>query len=925
MKSIPGSTFDRVAADESAAEFLRAQEVKVPASVEELQQAGEASNAEAEKLLGQFERWHGMKEMVEDDQNGQGGLDGHPREGGDPESPAYEAWIDAILDLDEVFIDEHHGVLGKKLMELSNLDEESFIARKDEVRLLLQQTGNIALRLHPSIHRLVTLGFASDRFDAVEKLSIGNLNKQEKVNGVSITPRRRTIIGLLRDLDNRLPAEEQTNVWSLEVAPELPTSLVVTDPFSSNDDQLAVYWKNRIAAHREVETEEEATILSLSGEKTTTVIYELENIVEHADDEVLKNAAKTVAEWLDGKRIYYQDPDPRDFELYHLGMEDPAVLMDILRSLDVIKHFDPELFFELLGINAAAGGRSAYFGSFLHKAMYNTERTIEAATPELGTMAIATMMKQLLTVDDHVQTYAAVVSQESLKVMAGKVKQSIDEVTTPTSKAQMLMMMAVPYSRMAIDAEVRRQLEALREASSENVAEELHRRIADIEYPLKLEEYLVHLPAPALQDIRVVRELRMLFTDEEIQSGLLRKVDSGYWVKPPNEKVPYEVPVIRRRLYDRIPLIDESRPDLGFALRIKVALRDAVAMADQVEEFRAGKNSEKTKARQFLKTVMPTHLYREDFEAIKDEMRFWERPIAERFSYASRSAEGGFDDVVWPKQLEFVGTSNDEDRAFLIGQMLVSLENSAQEEKNVPRSKIFLRAKDCRPDLVFLSVIAHPLGKRVAFEYFDQFCDIISAERMCEILNNSSAPILLAVSEKLGRAEIEEPAMVYVRYLRQRINGGTVRRDPQGWTVYGATPGDIPDLIKLNRVLFEGKTPWEIQTGYRSNPPVDLKLDLFEIYQAFLNEIHDDSYHPDGGYFKFRRDSIRNPDVNPPDEEMLRQMRACYSPPETSYGSDEFDTRRFIELVCEYFSLPNSTESKEVSNEVKIIRSKIRR
>lgn len=888
MKAFSGSSSERSAADETAAEFLRAQEVTHPVSIEELRQASESSVAAVEQVLANFDRLQAMKEPREDD------------ESESIESPAYDDWLDASLDLDEAFLEENEGALGARLIELTALDDAAFELRKEEAQKLLRQTGNIALRIHPSVHRLVTLGFVTSRSEAVEKLSEGNLVKQVRVNNVSITPRRRTTIGLLRDLDARFSVEEQTNIWTLEVAPEMPSSVMVSDPFRVGDDDLNTYWGHRIAARREARPSEEATILSISGDKTITVLSALENIRDRAEDEVLRTAAGHVAQWLDGKRIYYQDPDERDFELYHLGMEDPQVLMSVLRSLDVIKHFDPELFFELLGIDASEGGRSMYFGSFLHKALYNTQRNIDASSAELGTMAISTMMRQLFTVDDHVQTYAAVVSQESLRAMAGQVKKSVDAVSTPASKAQMLMMMAVPYSRMAVDAEVRRQLDAFREASSENVVEELRRRIDDIEHPLKLADYLVGLPKHATDDVLVRRQLRRIFSEEQIESGEIRRIvtykyefENGMW-----NPFAIDLPSVIRELYGRIPLIDESREDLGFALRVKVALRDAIGMAVNTEEFITANTSEKTKARKFLKVVMPTDLYWEDYEAIKDRFGPIDRRIAARFSYASRRDSLSYTTIMRSSvtvmrscEAAFLRFENEADRSFYAGQMFIA----AAKEGPVDRFFSIVPFNDLeryRVDLAFLSVIAHPQGKEVAFKYFDKFCEIIPAEKMCEVIKGKSKPC--ADFRKMFLRAGPESVRTYLQHLRGKVRRVSPWREQLALTEF-IEPNGLESLVKINKVLLEGCTPWEIQTGYRSSPPMVLKIDLFDVRQSVVRAFDEAGWEPPA-----TERSLKNPDDDPPTAEMLAEMRSCYSGPETSGGSDSLDTDRLVSLIGSY-------------------------
>lgn len=761
--------------DEIAGEFLRVQEVRRPNTIEELQQATTSANDEIERVLFHRDRWRAMKTEDQEESTEQEVL--------------YDEWVDVTLDLEEAFIDENAGALGERVVELLALDAGAFAECTEEARFILQQTTPMALRVYPFTHRLVDLGIANDRAAVVERLSSGDLVKQEKIHNVSVTPRRRTIIGLLRDLDARLPLTEQTDIWSLEVAPELPAVAVISDPFQSGNEDLATYWGQRISGAHETYGRT-AAILSLSGDKTASVTYELENIAEQAGDEVLKHAAKSIATWLEGKQMYYTDPDPRDFELYHLGMEEPQQLMEIMRSLDVIKHFDPELFFELIGIDPSQGGRSLYFGSFLHKALFNTQRTLDHASPELGQMALQTMMNQLRTLDERVQTYSAVVSQESLRSMAGEMKKSVDAANTKESKAQTLMMMAVPFSRMAIDAEVRRQLDAMREASSENVVEELRRRIDDIEHPLKLAEYVGLLPASAEHDVRVMKELRKIFGDVPFaipHLGCLHKIPER--LKP---------------LYDRIPLIDETRKDLGFGLRIKVAVRDALTFINTAERMMMVDETVETPARKFLKGVMRPDVFREDFEAVQDQFGLFDRQIAGRFSYASRKQalrySGRNEDLL-------AHMANEVDSGFYVGQMFIAAARSGSADDFFV-TEPFNHLERYHIDLAFLSILAHPQGKAAAFKYFDKFCDMIPAERMCELLNNSADPIRQFVQEFKGEGSPSTSA--YLEYLRSHLPftlGNLVSQGDRP-NLYHLQSEHLEILRKINHVSIEGKTPW---------------------------------------------------------------------------------------------------------------------
>ncbi len=513
--------------DQTGQEFLDAQAVKHPDSVGELKQATESSARTVEAVLG--------------------------------DTKTLDEWIELSVNLEELFLEEADGSLGKKLIELSALDDAEFTQRREEAETIVKQSADAASHLYPLIHRLQTLGFASNREETVRKLSVGDLITTEKVHGVSIVPVRTTIIGLLHHLDKRL----RSNIWSLEYPPEIPPTIVVTDPFDAHATEE--HWKRLILTKREMFPDETHSILTISGDKTIAIAWEIENILEKTNDQDLKQAATVLVEFLNRKAMYYQDPDPRDFELYHLGMEQPEDLMKIFHSLDTIKHKDPELFLEILGVNPEDGGRSSYFGSLLHKAIYNTQMAVERAGPELGELAIRTMMKQLMTMSAHVKTYAGIVSQESLKALAGEMRKKLEGVKGE-ERGKMLAMMAVPFLPLAIDSEVHRQLESLRETSMETVSADLKRRIDDTEHPLKLLEFIANMPTIAFNLPEIRKPLEQLYPGKRIDGPLLQKL-----CRERDRE-------ILLPLYDRIPLVDETKKDLGVNHLLKSLVDDSLAL-----------------------------------------------------------------------------------------------------------------------------------------------------------------------------------------------------------------------------------------------------------------------------------------------------------------------------------------------------------
>lgn len=782
--------------------FLEAQRIRPAATVEELKQANGSVGGDVIKVLGS--------------------------------GKVFETWVLASNDLEHVFLDEAEGVLGKRLIELAAMEDEVFAEHRVEAEAIVKQTAVAASRMYPLVHRLQMLAFASTREEVVERLSRGDLHTQVRVEGVSIVPVRETLIGTLRNVDRRLGA----NIWSLEYAPEFPATAVVADPFDATSGEIADLWRDRILAKGSIVKDREHTILSISGDITGSLSYELERIHERAEDPVVREAAQTVALFLEQKSIYYQDPDPRDFELYHFGKEQPDRLMNLFEALDTIKHADPELFLEMLGIHPEDGGRSPLFGSFLHKALYNTQRVVQRT--EMDQMALGTMMRQLLTMDEHVKTYAGVVSQEALKAMAGEMRKAVDAQPDATSKAQQLLMMAGPYMTMTIDAEIKRQLDKMREASGEKIHAELVRLLDDVEHPLKAMDYIGSMPLVAFEDETIQLEFRKRF--EIDQTSFTR-----YGVDSLQNQCRERRGEILRRFYQRTPLIDETRPDLGFALRIRVAIRDALRVARPFQEFTTTSTSEQTEARRFLKEAMPDNLFREDFDLVKGELGAYDAAIAERFSYNDRkgglvvgrpSERGGRNFISANRILE---RTPKQDWPFFLGQMLVELQEAVDHESIQSREAVEKLIEQNGPDKVFLTLLANPKGTDVAWKYFDTFCDLIPVERMTDLflLTNARAGSFRAKfdGDPATYGDGVDGVFEYVSFLKKRMTNNDDRitciRDLCSFVIDEIDSerkiAIYQDVRALYRAMQTGKTPWTFTYG-------DNTMDLWGLWTKGITE-----------------------------------------------------------------------------------------
>ncbi|MBI4239658.1 hypothetical protein HY620_01565 [Candidatus Uhrbacteria bacterium] len=157
---------------------------------------------------------------------------------------------------------------------------------------------------------------------------------------------------------------------------ELPKKLVITDPLGQHQTD---YWTERVAAHKAMYGKE----IRLSGlvkQRTTSAIYELQEVELRTRDQELKNAIQSVSEWLDSEQGQLEGLDDEAFVGYTAGLHfaygDPEILITLLNSLEIIKQKVPYLYVRLLGRSpnpvTPENTRSDMFGNVLHIAFHHS-------------------------------------------------------------------------------------------------------------------------------------------------------------------------------------------------------------------------------------------------------------------------------------------------------------------------------------------------------------------------------------------------------------------------------------------------------------------------------------------------------------------------------------------------------------------------
>ncbi|OGL99375.1 hypothetical protein A2501_00945 [Candidatus Uhrbacteria bacterium RIFOXYC12_FULL_57_11] len=798
--------------ESSLAEEMRSledtRELRIPISLDELRQATENAFLDAESMFSVFQ----------DEQT--------------PQSIAYEQWVRATDAIEKTFLECNEGALGKQLIKLAALDDEAFESHRNEALELVEHTASLASDMYASIHRLSLLGYGK-RADVACKLENGDLSGSKKVHGVSITPSRKTVIGLLKEIDNRVG----TKNWTLEFPPELPKTVSVADPFRFGDTSIKTYWRDKILARRSVEKKSGIDVYSVSRDTTRRLAYELEAIAHQTDDDQLAAAAKILAGWIEIKDFYYEDPDPRDFEQFHFGLEEPHRMMEVFQALDTIKQKDPEMFVEILGVNPEDGGRSPYFGSFLQKALSNTRRIVDEVTPELHDMAIVTMMNQLLAMDENVTPYAGVMSQEALEAMASAMATRVREEKTLENKASMLAMLLVPYVPLAVDAQVREQLERFREANIEEIRKELRRHLDDRDHPLKIAEYISSMSLTSFGDTVVAELLQDIYRKDGKELDLTNPEKTRARFRERTNDVMYP-------LYDRIPLLDETREDLGYGNIARIIARDALSLEPFAPSIRLGLNVTDPVDHPGLEFIRGyLHDHRPISKGVLDSLREqggWTKRAY--FNEAAKLATITFMDVT--------DVALEPDRPNFIAEFLLrSFRNGMNTVEEHFVHDLISEAKE--PDRVLLALLSLPGGAKAAFNFFDHFCDAIEPRRMKEILHDELAfgVLHLAIDEFRAMFGIGEGWRAeetfknphtrdYLDYLRGKIVA--LQTDFQYGKLKSTeiTVDEYVDLYrKMNKTIIEGKTPWTVGETRKHGDQEEFVpiIDMWEIWK-YVND-----------------------------------------------------------------------------------------
>lgn len=731
--------------------MLEAQEPRLPNSVLEAREATESALLQVEGLLG--------KGIV------------------------FETWTQETDALEEAFFDGE-GTLGKQLLEYATCTPEMFEVHRAEAKKLLQYTTVSAIRLYLHIHRLQTLGFGSSRSEVVERLSVGTLNKRQRVHDIPITPRVSSLIGLLRIVDARVNASDE-RVWSLEAPPELPALMVmVRDPFDPRDEETVVALRKIVIKKRAAHIGEIPTILTMSRDVTFLLAHDLAQVGELSSDGAVQEACDVLLVFLERKSVFYQNPDARDFALYHLGMENPDEMQSVLHALDVFKHHDPEWFCEILGVNPQDKTRSQYFGSFLHKALYNTNEIVKKAEG-ITTLALREQMESLFTMDAHVHTYAGRVSQEGLAEMRRAIEERVRNADTPEGKSQALMAAAIPYTLAAVDAEIRKQLEELREHSYERVYENLVRHLDDIEHPLKSMDYIANMPKYAFADLRVQREFiqRFGYDPSEYES----------WPNFVQDQCRYIGSDFARKLYAQIPLFDITKPDFSWGNRARIIRRDVNAQAGFFI----------TRPFTYEGQIAEYDMYRLSYDF--GGQLYHGRRLRQEFMSFLHPDEAYETRVQTVKK--FGGST-----AFYLGIGIVEEWLHRNTDGHVSENEDLLEhlAKESDNETVFLTILAHPKGVDIAFALFDTFCERIPLERMLAIMKDAIVdgvehPALKAFLDRFLKAKPSKNAKYTQAYL------GQMKKH-----FWSSIPHEaLSALRKIQKMIREEKTPYTITSTVR--------------------------------------------------------------------------------------------------------------
>ena len=471
---------------------------------------------------------------------------------------AHEEWDDVTLGLEKLFFEIKDGQKAQELLILAAESAETLAQEpaRGQAITLLRETAPFAHRLRPLVERIAHLLRGGSKEEVLANLISGRPEDTEDGGEMEACL---TLFGALQTLGNKLGDAPEARLWMLE-AVELPSAIVLRNPFSL-EDGVQAYWRVRIKAAKEARPNEpEPTIFSLSGHKTEALIGDLElwreTLENDPEQKDLANALQRIEEWLEKKLVYYRDGSPADVAAYRL--KEGGEFLSVIKDLDLVKQKDPERFLEMCGMTAE-GEKSSGFGTFLHATLYNTQDHVHKS--KTGA-AIEGMITQLLTTDQPITFFegAGAFTPEQFRAMAeqgaGIIKQA-----PPEGAATVAAMVVGALMRPAMAAEVTRQLEAMQNGGEqEKEKKRLLELLADVEHPMLLLEYLGNASLSLFDDPEVQTALWPIFGKISADNQSPHFVDTPARLK---EACRQENPSTVRAVFNRLPLFDATAGTFG--------------------------------------------------------------------------------------------------------------------------------------------------------------------------------------------------------------------------------------------------------------------------------------------------------------------------------------------------------------------------
>lgn len=494
---------------------------------------------------------------------------------------AFEEWTDVSMELDDIFFDANGGVLGAQLLKFAELDDAELPHIRSEALRLIAQTALVAQRMSPLIDRLCAVMPTMSRKDVIEKLREGEVLKTKTADYQAIQSIRRSLLGVLSDLEERLEKvtgdeektqEQRPKVWNFDEAVRLAPSIIPHDPFAS-DEETKRYWIDR-----------GGDFLSVSSRKTESLLYELEVLrrasAESKEKATLVGALDVIERWIDRNALMYDDTTGIELNTYHLGMESKEEMNAVFCALDVVKHDNPKFFVSLMGINPA-GGKSPYFGNFIHKALFNTQEYVDDCRTIVGDVgrkddaekkgARATVnvftnsLAQLFLMNGTVPhwDFDHIISEAGFKALQQKMQKQIAAEPDEKKKIALATAWAQTLIKPSAEAQFAKQIDIMREGNLPELKAKLFQGLDDHEHPLVALDTIALLPRIAFRDPVIKERLTAVFGEDAVKkSETLRKNCT--------EKSPEVV----RAIFDQIPMFDYENAKMGNF--ISIALQTAM-------------------------------------------------------------------------------------------------------------------------------------------------------------------------------------------------------------------------------------------------------------------------------------------------------------------------------------------------------------